>query len=166
MREYRMLLVSHRDPNGAEQAILYDAGCMGHYVADGSQPLHTTINYNGWAERNNPEGFTRQRGIHNQFETEFVHNNLRAQNIEPLIPPVRLLNDPFQDFLLYLQTTHLQVAQVYRFWKQEGFDSHGSAASRNFTAERLAAGATMLRDMIYTAWEESARPTANWQDTQ
>ena len=26
-----------------------------------------------------------------------------------------------------------------------------------FTAERLAAGATMLRDMIYTAWLDSAQ---------
>ena len=51
MREYRMLLSVHQDPNGAEQAVLYDAGCMGHYVADGSQPLHTTVNYNGWVER-------------------------------------------------------------------------------------------------------------------
>lgn len=63
----------------------------------------------------------------------------------------------FQDFLLYLRTTHSQVAQVYRFDKQDGFAGHGSAASRSFTAERLAAGATMLRDMIYTAWIDSAR---------
>jgi len=34
----------------------------------------------------------------------------------------------------------------------------GTAESREFTAERLAAGASMLRDMIYSAWLESAKP--------
>ncbi len=157
MRDYRILHADRQDTLGVELAILYDIGCLGHYVADGSQPLHTTINYNGWVESKNPEGFTRQHGIHSQFETEFVHNNLNAQDIQPLIPAARVLQMPFQEFLFYLQTTHRQVAQVYRFEKRGGFEGHGSAASRSFTAERLAAGATMLRDMIYTAWAESAQ---------
>ncbi len=157
MRDYRMLRAGHQDTYGAQLAILYDIGCLGHYVADGSQPLHTTINYNGWVESKNPEGFTRQHGIHSQFETEFVHNNLQAQDVQPLIPAARVLEMPFQEFLSYLQTTHRQVDQVYRLEKQGGFEGHGSAASRSFTAERLAAGVTMLRDMIYTAWVESAQ---------
>ncbi|MGB6687535.1 MAG: hypothetical protein WBE76_06810 [Terracidiphilus sp.] len=33
----------------------------------------------------------------------------------------------------------------------------GSPYSREFSAARLAAGANMLRDMIYTAWLESAK---------
>jgi len=105
----------------------------------------------------NPEKFSRQRGIHSRFETEFVHDNLRVRDVAPLIPTARVLDAPFQVFLLYLRTTHTQVAQVYRFDKRGGFDGHGSAASRSFTEERLAAGATMLRDMIYTAWLDSAR---------
>lgn len=157
MRDYRMLRADHQDTLGVELAILYDIGCLGHYVADGSQPLHTTINYNGWVESKNPEDFSRQPGIHSQFETEFVHDNLHVDDVQPLIPPARVLEMPFQEFLFYLQTTHRQVAQVYRIEKQGGFDGHGSAASRSFTAERLAAGTTMLRDMIYTAWVESAQ---------
>ncbi len=86
-----------------------------------------------------------------------MHDNLQARDVAPLIPTVRTLNDPFQDFLLYLRTSHAQVAQVYRFDRQGAFDGRGTAASRTFTAERLAAGATMLRDMIYTAWLDSAQ---------
>jgi methylenetetrahydrofolate--tRNA-(uracil-5-)-methyltransferase len=157
MREYRMLHTAHQDTYGAQQAVLYDIGCLGHYVADGSQPLHTTVNYNGWVETENPERFTRQPGIHSKFETEFVHDNFRAPDIQPLIPAPRVLEAPFQDFLLYLRTTHSQVAMVYRFEKQGGFDGKGSAASRSFTTERLAAGAIMLRDMIDTAWIDSVR---------
>jgi hypothetical protein len=42
--------------------------------------------------------------------------------------------------------------------KAGGFVGAGSAESREFTAERLAAGASMLRDMIYAAWLESGNP--------
>jgi methylenetetrahydrofolate--tRNA-(uracil-5-)-methyltransferase len=157
MRSYRALQATHQDIYGVEQAVLYDIGILGHFVGDGSQPLHTTINYNGWVGESNPEHFTRQSGIHSRFETEFVQDNLRARDVAPLIPATRVLDAPFQDFLLYLQTSHAQVARVYRFDKRGGFDGHGSAASRSFTAERLAAGATMLRDMIYTAWLDSGQ---------
>ncbi len=159
MREYRLLLIAHKPTYGAQQAVLYDVGVLGHYVADGSQPLHTTIDYNGWVEARNPEGFTRERGIHSQFETEFVHDNLRASDIRPLVPSTpRVLSAPFQDFVAYLRTTHQQVAEVYRLEKKGGFEGRGTAQSRSFTSERLAAGAAMLRDTIYTAWVQSSQP--------
>ena len=159
MRGYRERLATHRDIYPVEQAILYDAGWLGHYVADGSQPLHTTINYNGWVEQENPEGFTREHGIHSRFESEFVHDNIRATDVKALVPSApRELETPFQDFVAYLRATNRQVAETYRLDKQGGFSGHGTAISRSFTTERLAAGAAMLRDMIYTAWVQSAQP--------
>jgi hypothetical protein len=50
------------------------------------------------------------------------------------------------------------VEEVYQLEKEGGFVGAGSPASRDFTAARLAAGASMLRDMILTAWVESAKP--------
>jgi hypothetical protein len=158
MREYRIRSAARVDRCGVEQAILYDAGVLGHYVGDGSQPLHTTINYDGWMEQDNPEGFTRLRGVHGEFETAFVHDNIHASDVRTLIPIApRVLDSPFQDFVAYLRMTHRQVAGVYRLQKRGGFEGRGSVQSRDFTAERLAAGATMLRDMIYTAWVQSAQ---------
>ena len=52
------------------------------------------------------------------------------------------------------------VEKVYQLEKAGGFVGAGSPESRDFTAERLAAGASMLRDMIYTAWVESAKARA------
>ncbi|MGP8226667.1 MAG: nuclease, partial [Terracidiphilus sp.] len=48
MREYRKLAARHENTGPVEQAIIFYAGWLGHYVGDGSQPLHTTIQYNGW----------------------------------------------------------------------------------------------------------------------
>ena len=159
MREYRTRLADHQPTHGVQQAILYDAGVLGHYVADGSQPLHTTIDYNGWVETQNPEGFTREHHIHSQFETQFVETNIRAEDVRPLVPASpHMLDSPFQDFIAYLRTSNRQVKEVYRLEKDGGLDGSGMAQSRSFVAERLAAGATMLRDMIYTAWIQSADP--------
>jgi methylenetetrahydrofolate--tRNA-(uracil-5-)-methyltransferase len=157
MGAFRRLRHAHAATYGAEQAILYDIGDLGHFVGDGSQPLHTTINYNGWVESRNPEKFSRQRGIHSRFETEFVENNLQARDVASLIPKARHLDAPFQDFMQYLRTSHAQVDQVYRFDKKEAFDGRGTSASRMFTAERLESAAAMLRDMIYTAWLDSGQ---------
>lgn len=165
MREYRSRLADHRDTYAVEQAVVYDAGWLGHYVADGSQPLHTTVNYNGWVDTENPESFTRDHRIHSQFESEFVHDNIKAQDIQPLVPVApRVLNLPFENFVTYLRATHQQVAETYRLEKQGGFSGHGTSQSRIFTAERMAAGASMLRDMIYTAWVQSAQPVSDWHD--
>ncbi|MEO6829403.1 MAG: hypothetical protein ABI164_06295 [Acidobacteriaceae bacterium] len=158
MRDYRLRAATHRPVEGAEQAVLYDVGLLGHYVADGSQPLHTTIDYNGWVEVKNPGGFARGRGIHSEFETRFVHSNIRAADVRALVPAnPRFLNSPFEDFVKYLRVSHSHVAELYRLGKRGGFAGTGTAESRSFTAERLAAGAAMLRDMIATAWVQSGR---------
>jgi hypothetical protein len=160
MREYRFRIATRLPVDGAELAILYDTGVLGHYVADGSQPLHTTVDYDGWVEKENPNGFTRSRGIHSKFETQFVHDNLRAAQIRALVPEKpRILDSPFQNFVEYLRTSHSQVSELYKLEKHDGFEGTGTAQSRSFTAERLAAGATMLRDMIVTAWVRSAPAT-------
>jgi hypothetical protein len=66
--------------------------------------------------------------------------------------------DMFDSYVAYLRHTNSYVEKVYQLDKAGGFIGAGSPESREFTAERLAAGASMLRDMIYTAWLESAKP--------
>ncbi len=50
------------------------------------------------------------------------------------------------------------VEKVYQLDKVGGFIGAGTPESRAFTAARLDAGASMLRDMIYTAWIDSTQP--------
>jgi hypothetical protein len=64
----------------------------------------------------------------------------------------------FSIYVTYLRHTATNVEKVYQLEKAGGFVAAGSPESREFAAERLAAGASMLRDMIYTAWLESAKP--------
>jgi len=162
LREYRHLASTAGptapDTLACEQAALFYAGWLGHYVGDGSQPLHTTIQYNGWTGPN-PNGYTAGHEIHWQFEGPFVAANLHAPEVQAKMTPPRAIDgDMFDAYMAYLRHSATYVEKVYQLEKAGGFVGAGSAESRDFTAERLAAGASMLRDMIYTAWIESANP--------
>jgi hypothetical protein len=158
MREYRKLSAAKQDTRPVEQAIIFYAGWLGHYVGDGSQPLHTTVQYNGWTGPN-PNGYTTEHRIHWQFEGPFVEANIHEADVKAKMMPVKTVDgDLFDAYVAYLRNTKTYTEKVYQLEKAGGFVGAGTAESREFTAERLAAGASMLRDMIYTAWLESAKP--------
>ncbi len=161
LREYRQLSADGKDTRPVEEAAIFYAGWLGHYVGDGSQPLHTTVQYNGWVGPN-PNGYTTEHKIHWQFEGPFVGANLRALPVESKMTPAHAIEGDISDgYVAYLRHSATYVEQVYQLEKAGGFVGAGSAESRDFTAARLAAGASMLRDMIYTAWLESAKPVAD-----
>lgn len=161
LREYRNLSAAGQNTGPVEQAILFYAGWLGHYVGDGSQPLHTTIQYNGWVGPN-PHGYTTAHTIHWEFEGPFVAANIQAAQVAPRMTPTRPIDgDLFTAYLAYLRQTATYVERVYQLEKAGGFVGAGSSESPDFAAQRLAAGASMLRDMIYTAWIESAKAVPN-----
>ncbi|MGB8030942.1 MAG: S1/P1 nuclease [Terracidiphilus sp.] len=158
MRQYRYLSAAGQDTKPVEAAIIFYAAWLGHYVGDGSQPLHVTVKYNGWVGPN-PNDYTTEHQIHWQFEGPFVGANIHAPEVQAkMTPPVVIQGDMFDAYLAYLRHTATYVEQVYQLYKAGGFDGAGTPESRDFTAARLAAGASMLRDMIYTAWIDSAQP--------
>jgi hypothetical protein len=158
LREYRHLADAHQDTHAVEQAAIFYAGWLGHYVGDASQPLHTTVQYNGWTGPN-PNGYTTDHKIHWQFEGPFVGTNLHASDVQPRMTPVHVIaGDVFSDYVAYLRQTYKYVEKVYQLEKIGGFEGQGTQESRDFTAERIAAGASKLRDMIYSAWIQSANP--------
>ncbi len=158
LREYRRLSAAHEDTRGVEEAAIFYAGWLGHYVGDAAQPLHTTVQYNGWIGPN-PNGYTTSHKIHWQFEGPFVGSNLHESDIQPRMTAVHVLEgDVFADYVGYIRQSSRYAEKVYQLEKNGGFEGQGSPESRDFTAERLAAGASMLRDMMYSAWIQSANP--------
>src|SRR5271170_5449843 len=156
MRDYRALKDAHKDTKPSECEIVFLAGWLGHYVADGSQPLHTTIQYNGWTGPN-PKRYTTEHLIHAQFESTFVSANVKPGDVAPLIAekPV-VMGDVFTDYVAYLRHTNSLVEKTYQLEKAGAFAGAGTPEGKAFVDERLAAGATELRDMIYSAWVKSA----------
>jgi hypothetical protein len=156
-REYRQLKAEQQPTDATEQAIIFYAGWLGHYVGDGSQPLHTTIHYNGWVGPN-PNGYTTEHRIHGQFESDYVRANITAQDFAQLVKAPERLNDPFRDYIAYLKNSNSLVEPVYQLEKAGGFTGKGTPEALDFTTHRLAAASQMLLDLWYTAWLESAVP--------
>jgi hypothetical protein len=162
MREYRRQTAAKEDTHPVEEAIIFYAGWLGHYVGDGSQPLHTTINYDGWALKDNPKGFSTAHGIHWRFEGPFVAANIKESETAPkMTAPKPISGDIFDSYVAYLRHSATLVDTVYALDKTGAFENGGTPESRAFTAERIAAGASELRDLIYTAWVESAKPVSD-----
>ena len=140
-----------------EARIINDAGILGHYVADGSNPHHTSIHHNGWVGAN-PKGYATDKDFHSRFESRYVQRHLRIADVTAAMKTPPTLRSPARDSILsYLRRSHAQLEQLYELDKVARFDSTTIAEGhKKFTAERLAAGAEMLRDLWWTAWETSA----------
>lgn len=164
MRNYRELTAKHADTKPVEAAIIFYAAWMGHYVGDGSQPLHVTRDFNGWIEKENPNGYTTQPGIHWKFEGTYVSANLTEADARPLMTPLHPVGDEWDAYLAYLHHTGSLMERVYQLDKDHGFDGAGTPEAKQFTAERLAAGASMFRDLVYSAWLQSAEPVPQWHE--
>jgi hypothetical protein len=156
-REYRKLKADDQSTAAVEHAIVFYAGWLGHYVADGSQPLHTTIQYNGWVGPN-PQDYTTKHDIHANFETVYVGANISAKDFSGFVHAPAQLDDPFTAYVAYLKESNSLVEKVYALEKAGGFRDKGSPEAFDFTTHRLAAGSQMLLNLWYTAWMESAVP--------
>ena len=168
LRDYRELVKTNGDTAGVRDIILFEAGWLGHYVADGSQPLHITINYNGWVEKTNPHGYTKEHHIHSQFESVFVAANIRPADVQPLVASSKpeAYADEWTQYLDYIHHTNTLVERTYQLEKAGGFANAGNPESKSFTEERLAAGAIELRNLIYSAWIHSADPVPEYRSAQ
>ncbi len=159
LREYRALVAAHKDTKPIECELVFYAGWLGHYVADGSMPLHTTMEYNGWTGPN-PKGYTTEHTIHALFESTYVSANVKPEDVDPLVAaaPAKLVDDEWTQYLAYLQGSHHLVEPLYALEKTGAFAGAGTPAGKTMVDEQLAAGAIELRDLIYTAWVRSADP--------
>ncbi|HEY0053660.1 MAG TPA: S1/P1 Nuclease [Caulobacteraceae bacterium] len=154
-----------------EALLLRDIGVLAHYVGDGSQPLHTSIHYNGWGEYPNPEGFTNSRQTHGLFEGQLTRRASDLQAVREAMSAAAPCGCPVdQRTKAYLARTVALTLPLYRLEKAGAFAAGADAAgnvpvdprARAFIVERLGAGASELRDLIVDAWGQSGRARVGW----
>lgn len=161
MRAVRAAQARGEDSAVPEQHCAFQVIRLGHYIGDGSQPLHDSVNSDGWRGPN-PNGYTRDRTIHGRFESGFVDAiGLTPTDIMPRIGAVAHRDgDMFDAVLRFLDQSGDRMEAVYRLEKRDGFRNTADTDVRALIYERTAAGAAMLRDMLCRAWAESATPPA------
>jgi hypothetical protein len=161
MRQVRRAQAEGKDASAPEQHCAFQVIRLGHYIGDGSQPLHDSVHSDGW-RGDNPKEYTRERTIHGRFESKFVDGiGLTAKDIAPRIgAPGRRTGDMFDAVLMFLDDAGDKVETVYTLEKRDGFADFTDKDVRELVHSQTAKGATMLRDMICRAWAESAKPPA------
>ena len=156
---------SPADVANAQATILQVMGVMGHYVGDGSQPLHTTRHHHGWVGEN-PEGYSTNYSIHAWIDGGYLHQfPVDEPALRRKLRPARLLSsgDPrsatnlFHIAMTYLLDQHRQVAPLYALEKEGKLSGRRekSPEGHEFITVRLVEGAQMLGDLWLTAWHQA-----------
>ncbi|WP_374576641.1 S1/P1 Nuclease [Phenylobacterium sp.] len=141
--------------------ILRTIGELSHFVGDGAQPLHVTVHYNGWGDYPNPNGYTTGK-IHGPFEGDFVFANVKPADVTKAMSPLDVQDTSLERRTTeYLLKTSALVAPLYDLEKAGGL-SDGNAQGVAFTTDRIAAGASELRNLIVIAWKMSATSNVGW----
>jgi hypothetical protein len=145
-----------------EENVLFSAGLLGHYVEDAAQPLHSSVHHDGWnvaAAGGNPQGYRTERGLHRKFETQLVNANVDEDEVRERVAPAHQLHgDPLQWGLGLIAESNTQVEKLYKLEKNGELEpEHPSQTALDFMHDRMAVGASNLRDLWLTAWRESEK---------
>jgi hypothetical protein len=165
MRAYRALSAiaspeSQKDARYLAQDIAFYMGWLGHYTADGAQPLHDTIHHDGW-QGPNPKQYTTEPRVHGRFESAFVDLiQLAEADLIPLMERPSQLADPFVAILAHLDDAFTHVDEVYMLDKSGALSDRNNEQAGHLVRMQLAKAASLLRDLTYTAWIESGKPPA------
>ncbi len=149
----------------AEANVVYVMGVMGHYVGDGSQPLHTSKYFNGWDPASNPKGFTTRKTFHAWIDGGYFKkiggikvDALTAQ----IVPASRIANadDPqafFHCIVNYLVEQNKFVEPLYQMDKDGQLTGEGEKGleGKVFLEGQLVKAGQMLGNIWYTAWLDS-----------
>ena len=130
------------------------AGLLSHYAQDVCQPLHTTIHFDG---RANKDGSSPRTGIHARVDA--LLQKARADTKPADLKPV-VYEDLFAAVQAEIGRSHKLVDRVYELDKAIPAEDKpipsGSAVAR-FTEERLRACAHFTASLFLTAWKDSAK---------
>lgn len=158
MRRYRMMKRANEDTRFAELEIATHAGHLGHYIADSANPMHDSIHHDGWVG-DNPKGYATDAPVHGRFESAFVDLiGLEMKDFMPTMAAPKVLSDPFRSILGHIEVCYGELENVYSLDKEGAFRDKDHERGRAVVYKLLAQASTTLRDLIHTAWVESAAP--------
>ncbi|MGK9477667.1 hypothetical protein [Melioribacter sp. OK-6-Me] len=140
--------------------ILLYSSDLAHYVGDGHQPLHATINYNGQ--------LTGQKGIHFRYEIEMFNRYLNEIEANLKNGQVVELKAPLLDVIFdYIYESNFEVDIILNADKKATQYSNNDEnkyyellwfRTRHLTIDKINQASIMLASMIYTAWLKAEKP--------
>jgi hypothetical protein len=153
----------------AQQNIVYTMGVMGHFYGDASQPLHTTMHFNGWVG-DNPHHYTTNRTFHGLIDGGYILKTGIESDLGDMKKKVRpaqimtLNGQPAQSEQIFPTVVTFIVEQnkfvepVYQMEKDKKLSGEGEVGlqGKPFIEGQLIKGGQFLGDIWYSAWQQSA----------
>jgi len=153
----------------AKADIVYVMGVLGHYVGDGSQPLHTSKYFNGWDPDNNPNGYTTRKTFHAWIDGGYFRKTggINPSALLPQIQPAARIpnaddSDAFFHYVVnYLVAQNKYVEPLYEMDKEGQLSGKGDKGLQAlpFLQGQLVKAGQMLGNLWYTAWLEAPEDT-------
>jgi len=152
----------------AEADCVYVMGVMGHFVGDGSQPLHTTKYFNGWLG-DNPRHYTTRQNFHAWIDGGYFRKTggIKVGQLAGKIEPAtRIANASdqdgiFHDVVNYLVEQNKYVEPLYQMEKDGQLTGEGDKGMEAlpFLDGQLVKAGQMLGNLWLTAWQDAPEDT-------
>jgi hypothetical protein len=152
----------------AQANIIYTMGVMGHFYGDSSQPLHTTMHFNGWVGAN-PHHYTTNRSFHGWIDGGYIlktdiEGDLDAMK-KKLRPaqPVAFNGQPAQSdqifpaVVAFIAEQNKLVEPLYQMEQDKKLSGEGETGlqGKPFIEGQLIKGGQLLGDIWYSAWQQA-----------
>lgn len=136
------------------------AADLGHYVADGHQPMHTVVNYNGQ--------LTDQKGVHSRYESEMInrHEDELENSFENC--SISEIAEPLKYIFGYISNSN-SVCDILFDADKLATKEAGNTTSDEYyrimwfrtkyiTEVQFNKAAQDIAALIYTAWLDAGKP--------
>jgi hypothetical protein len=164
-------LKAYQDAGGTPEEVanaqanaVYIMGVMGHFVGDGSQPLHTSIHHHGWVGAN-PRGYTTNYSFHQWIDGEYFRKTggLKLETMAAKIQPATAVGDParpdtlFRAVVAFLSDENKMVEPLYQLERDGKLSAQGDKGleGKAFLEAQLVKAGQMLGDLWLTAWKQA-----------
>ena len=152
----------------AQADCIYVMGVMGHYVGDGSQPLHTTVHFNGWIG-DNPKGYTTKQSFHAWIDGGYFKKTggIKVETLVGKIQPAKRIagadqpDGMFKAAVDYLVEQNKLVEPLYELEKNGQLSGEGDKGMDGvpFLDGQLVKAGQMLGNIWLTAWLDAPEDT-------
>ena len=155
------LTVALKEKN-RDKALIYAAD-LGHYVADGHQPMHTTVNYNGQ--------LTDQKGVHFRYEVTMVDRHIDTLGEVIDSSNIHYVENPLSFIFNYISNAN-SVNDVLLDADKLAHQEAGTTESDDYyrimwfrtkyvTEFQFKTAEEDLASLLYTAWVNAGKPVFN-----
>ncbi len=161
LNTYNNLVNALKEKN-RDKALIYLSD-LGHYVADGHQPMHTMMNYNGQ--------MTGQKGIHFRYESVMVDSNLSTIKNDFHAEKAVYISSPLDFIFNYISDANsvsdiLLNADNFAFKnadsrKDEEYYRLMWVKTKYITETQIENAASDFASLFYSAWVDAGKPSFN-----